>query len=103
LVVSASSALNDAPGVEQDDVGDALGDQDVGAGDARGARTRDDDTQRMDVPVENLHRTLQRGKHDDCRAVLVVVHHGAVQRLDDTALDLEAARRRDVLEVHRAE
>ena len=44
-----------------------------------------------------------RGEHDDRGAVLVVVHDRAVQRLDEAPLDLEAARRRDVLEVHRTE
>ena len=55
------------------------------------------------VAVEHLRRAQQRGEHDDRGAVLVVVHDRAVQRLDDAALDLEAARRRDVLEVDRAE
>jgi hypothetical protein len=35
--------------------------------------------------------------------VLVVVHYRAVERLDDPSLDLEAARRGDVLEVDRSE
>ena len=56
-----------------------------------------------DVAVEHLRRTHHRRKHDDRGAVLVVVHHRAVKRLDEAPFDLEAARRRDVLEVDRAE
>ncbi len=46
---------------------------------------------------------MQGGEQDDGRPVLVVVHHGAVQRLDEAAFELEAARRGDVLQVHGAE
>ena len=45
----------------------------------------------------------QRGQHDDRGAVLVVVEDRDRQRLVQPALDLEAARRRDVLEVDAAE
>ncbi len=47
--------------------------------------------------------SAQGGEHHDRRAVLVVVHDRAVERLDQPAFELEAARRRDVLEVDRAE
>ena len=46
---------------------------------------------------------MQRGEHDDRRPVLVVVEDRDVELLVQPALDLEAARRRDVLEVDAAE
>jgi hypothetical protein len=41
----------------------------------------------------------ERGQHDDGGAVLVVVEHRDVQAVPQPGLDVEAARRRDVLEV----
>ncbi len=54
--------------------------------------------------ADHAQRVQQRGEHDDRRAVLVVVEDrdlelGSFSR----ALDLEAARRGDVLEVDAAE
>ncbi len=45
----------------------------------------------------------QRGKYDDGSAVLIVVHHRDVERLDQPALDFEAARRGDIFEIDAAE
>ena len=53
--------------------------------------------------VDDLQRVEQRGEHDDRGAVLVVVEDRDVQPLLQPVLDLEAARRRDVLEVDAAE
>ena len=46
---------------------------------------------------------MHAGKHHNGGAVLVVMEHGDVELVDQTALDLEAARRGDVLEVDAAE
>ena len=51
----------------------------------------------------SLRRVAQGRQRDDGRAVLVVVEDGDVQPLLEPALDLEAAGRRDVLQVHAAE
>ena len=58
---------------------------------------------RGQVAARDGARPAQRGEQDDRGAVLVVVHDRAVERLDQPALQLEAARRGDVFEVHRAE
>ena len=50
-----------------------------------------------------LDRVQQRGHHDDRGAVLVVVEDRDVELLLQPVLDLEAARRGDVLEVDAAE
>ena len=56
----------------------------------------------MPRPVSR-QRVDQRGEHDDRGAVLVVVEDRDVERLLEALLDLEAARRGDVLEVDAAE
>ena len=50
-----------------------------------------------------LERVEERRHHDDGGAVLVVVEDGDVELLLQPVLDLEAARRGDVLEVDPAE
>ena len=50
-----------------------------------------------------LQRVQERRQHDDGGAVLVVVEDGDVELLAQPPLDLEAARRGDVLEVDAAE
>ena len=95
--------MQDAARVEHRHIRDTGGQQDVRAGHTRGADTGDHHAQRGHVAVEHLRRTQHRREHDDRGAVLVVVHHRAVERLDEAPFDLEAARRRDVLEVDGAE
>ena len=53
--------------------------------------------------ADDLERVQQRRQHDHRGAVLVVVEDRDVERLLQAPLDLEAARRRDVLEVDAAE
>ena len=53
--------------------------------------------------ADDAERVQQRGEDDDRRPVLVVVEDGDVECLAQPALDLEAAWRRDVLEVDAAE
>ena len=55
------------------------------------------------VLADHPQRVQQRRQHDDRGAVLVVVEDRDVERLLQPPLDLEAARRRDVLEVDAAE
>ena len=61
----------------------------------------------MRTSASSLPTTLQgvdqRGEHDDRRAVLVVVEDRDVEAGAQPTLDLEAARRRDVLEVDAGE
>ena len=91
-----------APRVRDDDVADP-------------GRTRIDDTATPAAPapdtttVRSARRlsttfdcVVQRGQGHDRRAVLVVVKDGDVQALLEATLDLEAPRRRDVLEVDAA-
>ena len=49
--------------------------------------------------ADDLERVDERGEHDDRGAVLVVVEDRDVEAGPQPPLDLEAARRRDVLEV----
>ena len=53
--------------------------------------------------VDDPQRVLERGQRDDRGAVLVVVEHRDVEQVLEAVLDLEARRRRDVLEVDAAE
>ena len=53
--------------------------------------------------VDDAQGVGQRGQHHDRGAVLVVVEHRDVEQLAQPRLDLEAARRRDVLEVDAGE
>ena len=72
----------------------------------RGARcthSRDHDTDVLETLAHDPERIQQRGQDDDRGPVLVVVEDGNVQRLSQPALDLETARRGDVLEVDAAE
>ena len=71
--------------------------------DARRAETDDQHLEILDAPARQLHRVQQRRHHDDRRAVLVVVEHRDIELRLEAILDLEAARRRDVLEVDAAE
>ena len=57
----------------------------------------------VEVLVQAAQRVGERGQHHDRRAVLVVVEDRDVQPLAQPPLDLEAARRGDVLEVDPAE
>ena len=95
--------MQDAPRVQHRHIRNTGGQKDVRARHARRADARDHNADRGDIAVEDLRRAHHRRKHDDGGAVLVVVHHRAVKGLDEAPFDLEAARRRDVLEVDRAE
>ena len=67
------------------------------------AAAGDDDLHVAELLVHDPQRVGQRGQRDDRRAVLVVVEDRDVELLAQPRLDLEAARRGDVLEVDAAE
>ena len=70
---------------------------------AGGTRTRHHDPDVVELLVDHAQRVGQRREHDDRGAVLVVVEDRDVEQLAQPRLDLEAARRRDVLEVDAGE
>ncbi len=67
------------------------------------AGTGDDDLEVVELAVGHPCGVDQRRQRHDGRAVLVVVEHRDLEALDQPALDLEAPRARDVLEVDAAE
>ena len=71
-------------------------------GETRRARAGDDDAHVGRLTPRDLGRIDEAGGTHDGRAVLVVVEDGDVAELAQPTLDLEAARRRDVLEVDAA-
>ena len=77
--------------------------QQVQAGQRSGARARGDQLDLLQVLAHDLQAIEQRRTHDDRRAVLVVVEHRDVHALAQLALDVEAVRRLDVLQVDAAE
>ena len=89
--------------VEDGEVGDPGLEQDPGHGDAGGTGAGDHDPGAVAGPPGQPQRVRQRRERDDRRAVLVVVEDRDVEQALEAALDLEAARRRDVLEVDAAE
>jgi len=95
--------MDDAIDVGDDHVpgaGRAQQAQDRGAG---CACTGEHDAGGRDVLLDHAQGVAQRGDHHDRGAVLVVVEHGDVELGAQAVLDLEAARRGDVLEVDTGE
>ena len=78
-------------------------DQQVEAGERRGAGAGGDDLGRGERLAGEGHGVGHRGGDDDRRAVLVVVENRDLHALAQGALDLEALGRLDVLEVDAAE
>ena len=69
---------------------------------ARGAHPAHDDLAVGEPLADHAQRVAQRAEHDDRGAVLVVVEDRDVEHLAQPGLDLEAARRGDVLQVDAA-
>ena len=78
-------------------------DEQVDAGERRGARAADDELDLLDVLADDLE-PVERGRADDDRgAVLVIVKHRNLHARTQLAFDVEAFRRLDVFEVDAAE
>src|SRR6185437_16690080 len=67
------------------------------------AHAGEDDPHVGKLLLDQLQRVVERRQHHDGGAVLVVVKHRDVEVALETLLDLEAAGRRDVLEIDAAE
>ncbi len=78
-------------------------DQKIEAGERRGTRARRDDLDIGDLLAGQFQPVEDRGGDDDRGAVLVVMEDRDLHLLAQPALDLEAFRRLDVLEVDAAE
>ena len=98
-----AAGFDDALGIEDDDIGDTGVGEDLRHGHACRPCPGDDDPDRVEGLVDHAQRVRQRREDDDGGAVLVIVHDRDVEGFLDAVLDLEAARRRDVFEVDRAE
>lgn len=77
----------------------AGGDEQLQDGRTGRSRAGHDDPYVPDVLAHHAQGVGEGGQHDDRGAVLVVVEDGDVEGLAQPGLDLEAARRGDVLQV----
>ena len=89
--------------VGDDDVLRAGVEEQLEDGRAGRARAAHDEPDVLELLADDAQGVAQRGERDDRRAVLVVVEDRDVELLAQPGLDLEAARRRDVLEVDAGE
>ncbi len=78
-------------------------DQEIEAGERRGARPGGDDLHRVEPLAAQAQRVLHGGGDDDRGAVLVVMEHRDLHARLEPRFDLEALRRLDVLEIDAAE
>jgi len=81
------------------DVGEALVVQQLDDRPAGRPDPADHDPDVLRFLADHPQRVGQRGQHDDGGAVLVVVEHRDVEQIPQPPLDLEAPRRRDVLQI----
>ena len=100
---SVAAAVHDAVDVGDDDVLDARREQQPQDRRAGGTGAGHDHPHVAELLADHAQRVGERGEHHDRGAVLVVVEDRDVQRLAQPRLDLEAARRRDVLQVDAGE
>src|SRR5690606_7427392 len=100
-----AAGVDHAAAVEGQDVlrAQAQLDQHVHAGDASGAHAGGRQLHVLDLLADHVQGVDHRRADDDRGAVLVVVEHRDVHPLAQLALDDEALRRLDVLEVDAAE
>ena len=73
------------------------------AGRTRGAKTIDDDPDLFELFSCDLERIRQGSQEDHRRAMLVIMHHGNIERLFQFSLDLKATGRTDVFQIDAAE
>ena len=90
--------MDDAHAVNQDDVGRAKVQQQLGGGDAAGPGPGEHERRVLDLAPGNSEAVDDSGQNGDGGAVLVVVEHRDAEVLQ-RALDVEALGRGDVLEV----
>src|SRR5665811_2624610 len=102
LVHAVLPGVHGAGTTARDDLASALGVQQPDDRVPGGTHAGHHDAHVLDALADDAQRVRQRGEHHDGRAVLVVVEHGDVEELAQPGLDLEAARRRDVLQVDAA-
>ncbi|MCO5556195.1 hypothetical protein L7F22_009739 [Adiantum nelumboides] len=102
LVHAGTVRVDDAVDVDRDHVRGLLRPEQPD--DRRAGRTdpADDDADVGELLADHAQRVAQGAEDDDGGAVLVVVEDRDVEQLAQPALDLEAARRGDVLEVDAA-
>ena len=103
LVGVAALGVHDPGDVAHHDVAQAGLDEQPQDRRAGRSRAGHDEADVLDPLVDDPQRVAQGRQHDDRGAVLVVVEHRDVESLAQPRLDLEAARRRDVLEVDAGE
>ncbi len=102
-VVKARVVLgDDAVSIDPDDVADTLCEQELADRHARGAHTQHDDADVLHLLSDDAQRVEQRGVDDGRRAVLIVVKDRYVEQFTQARLDLETARRGDVLQIDAA-
>jgi hypothetical protein len=95
--------VNDAVAVAADDVAHAGGEERLRHRDAGCPHAGHDDAHVLETLVDYAQSVQQAGEDDDRRPVLIVVEDRDLERLPQAPLDLEAARRGDVLEIDPAE
>jgi hypothetical protein len=78
-------------------------DQQVETGQRRRTGAAGDQLDLRQLLADHLQAVEDRRRHDDCGAMLVIVEHRDLHALAQPALDVEALRRLDVLEVDAAE
>ncbi len=92
-----------AAAVAERDVDCAGGDQKLRDSGCRRARAVEHDTHFGELLAHKLQGVEKSGKRDDGGAVLVIVEDGNIAALLESAFDLKAAGRGDVLQIHAAE
>ena len=97
------AGIEGATAIADDHVSHAVRKHDVGARQTGGAGADDHNREVLGALVDDPERVEECRQHDDRRAVLVVVEDQDVKLCAQAAFDLEAARRRDVLQVDAAE
>ena len=102
-VKAGPAGIERALDIAHNDVAHTVGQHDLGTGHARSAGAHDYDLDLRGALFDHPQCVHQRGEYDDRRSVLVVMEDRNVEFGAQAPLDLEAPRRRDVLQVDRAE
>lgn len=89
--------------IDADNILRARREQYISAGHARRADPAQDDFAILQLLVHNLQRIKQTGQQDDSGSMLIVMEDRNIEILLQPLFDLEAARRRDILQINAAE